>query len=98
MQTGSTRSCHHCDASDLELNHNATYLTDFHTDEEPTWWQSQSMFYGVQYPNSINITLHLGKSPLLSFKIDETVGNGMCKNKMCTEICELKLIKIVFGN
>ncbi|KAL0193285.1 hypothetical protein M9458_011581, partial [Cirrhinus mrigala] len=59
MQTGSTRSCHFCDAMDLELNRNATYLTDFHTDEEPTWWQSQSMFYGVQFPNSVNITLHL---------------------------------------
>lgn len=62
MQTGSTRSCHRCDASNLETNHNGSYLNDFHSDEEPTWWQSQSMFYGVQYPNSVNLTLHLGKA------------------------------------
>ncbi|KAF3849317.1 hypothetical protein F7725_015814, partial [Dissostichus mawsoni] len=59
MQTGSTRSCHHCDASYPELSHNASLLTDFHMDKERTWWQSQSMFYGVQHPNSVNITLHL---------------------------------------
>ncbi|XP_029024398.1 laminin subunit gamma-3 isoform X2 [Betta splendens] len=62
MQTGSTRSCHHCDASDPDWNHNAGLLTDFHRNEEPTWWQSQSMYYGIQNPNSVNITLHLGKA------------------------------------
>uniref|UniRef100_A0A8C6M1M2 Laminin subunit gamma 3 n=1 Tax=Nothobranchius furzeri TaxID=105023 RepID=A0A8C6M1M2_NOTFU len=62
MQTGSTRSCHYCDASDPELHHNASLLTDFHRNDEPTWWQSPSMYYGIQYPNSVSVTLHLGKS------------------------------------
>uniref|UniRef100_A0A7N6B0H3 Laminin, gamma 3 n=1 Tax=Anabas testudineus TaxID=64144 RepID=A0A7N6B0H3_ANATE len=62
MQTGSTRSCHYCDASDTDLSHNASLLTDFHRNEEPTWWQSQSMYYGIQHPNSVNLTLHLGKA------------------------------------
>ncbi|XP_047426599.1 laminin subunit gamma-3 [Mugil cephalus] len=62
MQTGSTRSCHHCDASDPDLSHGAGLLTDFHRNEEPTWWQSQSMYYGIQHPNSVNLTLHLGKA------------------------------------
>ncbi|KAJ7988356.1 hypothetical protein DPEC_G00322710 [Dallia pectoralis] len=62
MQTGSTRSYHRCVLSEPALSHNASLLTDMHTDEEPTWWQSQSMFYGVQHPNSINLTLHLGKA------------------------------------
>lgn len=64
MQTGSTRLCHRCDAADLALSHGAGLLTDVHTDTELTWWQSQSMFYGVQHPNSVNITLHLGKEEL----------------------------------
>lgn len=62
MQTGSTRSCHICDASDPYLSHNTSLLTDFHRNEEPTWWQSQSMYFRIQYPNSVNLTLHLGKS------------------------------------
>uniref|UniRef100_H3D7F3 Laminin, gamma 3 n=1 Tax=Tetraodon nigroviridis TaxID=99883 RepID=H3D7F3_TETNG len=62
MQTGSTRSCHQCDAADPERSHNASLLTDFHRNEESTWWQSQSMYFGIQHPNSVNITLHLGKA------------------------------------
>uniref|UniRef100_A0A8C0GGQ0 Laminin subunit gamma-3 n=1 Tax=Chelonoidis abingdonii TaxID=106734 RepID=A0A8C0GGQ0_CHEAB len=57
-----TKLCHRCDAGDPLLHHNATYLTDFHSQEESTWWQSQSMAFGIQHPNSVNITLHLGKS------------------------------------
>lgn len=62
MYTGATRSCLYCDASNPELSHNASLLTDFNRNEEPTWWQSQSMYYNIQYPNSVNLTLHLGKS------------------------------------
>ncbi|KAJ8261358.1 hypothetical protein COCON_G00170810 [Conger conger] len=62
MQAGPMRSCHRCDAADPERHHNVSSLTDFHSDEEPTWWQSQSMFYGVQHPASVNLTLHLGKA------------------------------------
>ncbi|KAM4527482.1 laminin subunit gamma-3 [Odontesthes bonariensis] len=62
MQTGSTRACHYCDASHPHLSHNASFLNDFHRNDEPTWWQSQSMYYGIQYPKSVNLTLHLGKA------------------------------------
>ncbi|KAJ6651992.1 hypothetical protein lerEdw1_015849 [Lerista edwardsae] len=57
----SSTPCHRCDAREDALSHNATHLTDFHSQEEPTWWQSQSMAFGVQHPSSVNLTLHLGK-------------------------------------
>ncbi|KAI3362160.1 hypothetical protein L3Q82_012483 [Scortum barcoo] len=79
MQTGSTRSCHSCDMSDPELSHNASLLTDFHRNEEPTWWQSQSMYYGIQHPNSVNITLHLGKAFEITLHKIEILHHGSCK-------------------
>uniref|UniRef100_A0A8D0KSP3 Laminin subunit gamma 3 n=1 Tax=Strix occidentalis caurina TaxID=311401 RepID=A0A8D0KSP3_STROC len=54
--------CHRCDATDPQHHHNASFLTDFHSQEDSTWWQSQSMAFGIQHPNSVNITLHLGKA------------------------------------
>uniref|UniRef100_A0A8D0L1L3 Laminin N-terminal domain-containing protein n=1 Tax=Sphenodon punctatus TaxID=8508 RepID=A0A8D0L1L3_SPHPU len=60
--TGVTKSCHLCDASQPHLQHGAEFLTDYNNQADTTWWQSQTMLAGVQYPSTINLTLHLGKA------------------------------------
>ena len=62
---GETRpeKCDICDDNINGKSHRPELMTDAHVQESPTWWQSDSMEYpDIQYPNSINITLNLGKS------------------------------------
>lgn len=54
--------CDVCDAKRRDKSHPAEFLTDYNVKSNLTWWQSDTMEYNIQHPNTINLTLHLGLS------------------------------------
>lgn len=61
-----------CDNTCRPGDHGSEYLTDIHEPHAATWWQSETMYEGVQSPNQVNLTLHLGEKDNDKTQIDSS--------------------------
>lgn len=80
IQTGysNRKSCENtCNQGD----HSPTYLTDLHEPQRQTWWQSETMFEGIQHPSQVNLTLHLGNF-YIEFKFETNAVGLLQLQKM----------------
>lgn len=54
-------TCDYCDAAESSSAHPPEHITDMHSANAVTYWQSQN-FSVVQYPNSVNITFSFNRT------------------------------------